>query len=535
MAAGIDVARPADPTEAALAEALGRLATAAADLARLALGDLPGPPAAAARRVLGVVEGQVHAAKSMLLAAVEADGRWAAGGADRTLPGWAARREGVSFGAARRELALGRTLGQLATARAAVVSGEITASHADVLAQVALSSPARQAALGSDLPDRNEAFLVERARRLPADDFRRLVNRWAVAVDGQAAEREHTAAVVKESLVLGRRPDGLAITGFLTHENGELLATAIRAVAGVPAKDDDRSLEQRQAAALSGAMRLVLDKGLAGKGAQIRPHLNVHVTLETLERVTADASASDRPSVAVTGLEPDLVAPAELDSGHPVPASVLARIACDSEVTRIVFGPDGQVLDVGRAERTYTRQLRRAIIARDRHCQYPGCSAAPNLGEVHHIRWWDHGGPTSIANGVLLCWYHHDLVHRHGLRIERVHRGFAFTRPDGRPVGGANAGVSPPDPLRSSASPPQPPRSSWSSLPPQPPTSRPSPRPGRVPSRPPVGPSATSRAPERQSWTRRAPAQRRRAATTADARAAEPSGQAMFDVEPSSG
>lgn len=52
------------------------------------------------------------------------------------------------------------------------------------------------------------------------------------------------------------------------------------------------------------------------------------------------------------------------ETGTPVPAGLLRRIACDSQVTRIVFGPDSQILDVGRARRTVTGQLRRAVIAR---------------------------------------------------------------------------------------------------------------------------------------------------------------------------
>src|SRR3546814_20765473 len=55
-----------------------------------------------------------------------------------------------------------------------------------------------------------------------------------------------------------------------------------------------------------------------------------------------------------------------------------------SAITRIVFGPDGAVLDVGRAQRTVTGQMRRAVIARDQHCVYPGCDQPPSRCEVHH-------------------------------------------------------------------------------------------------------------------------------------------------------
>lgn len=437
---------------------LARLGADAAALARLPLIQLDGPRAAAARKALRLVADQVQVASAALLTAVDADGRWATGGRDRTLPGWVARQEGIGYGEARRELSLGRAMAELPRARAAVLTGGITRGHADVLAEVAMSSPARRAAVAGPLTDRNEESLVEQARRLPVDEFRKAAKRWAIAVDAQAAEREHAQAVLRESLVLSRRRDGVAFTGFLTHENGELLTTAIRAVAGVPAKVDDRPLEQRQAAALVGVARLVLDNGTSAAGAQIRPHLNVHVSYETFERLVtkaADAAATesgdsrseggdDGDSHRATGSVSDrsgpsgavaaLLAPAELATGEPIPASVLARIACDSEVTRIVFGPEGQVLDVGRAERTYSKQLRRAVIARDRHCQFPDCTAPPTLGEVHHIQWWAREGPTSVENGVLLCWHHHDQVHARGLWILRRPHGFDFFQSDGTPV-----------------------------------------------------------------------------------------------------
>jgi hypothetical protein len=58
------------------------------------------------------------------------------------------------------------------------------------------------------------------------------------------------------------------------------------------------------------------------------------------------------------------------------------------------------------------------------------------------IRWWRHGGRTSLDNLLLICSFHHCLVHEHGWSVQRRHDGTArWFRPDGRRF---RAGPSPP-------------------------------------------------------------------------------------------
>jgi len=122
------------------------------------------------------------------------------------------------------------------------------------------------------------------------------------------------------------------------------------------------------------------------------------------------------------------------ETGTPVPTSLLRRIACDSQVTRIVFGPDSQILDVGRAQRTVTGQLRRAVIARDKHCVLGRCDQPPSRCEVHHAEThWADGGHTSATNAALLCYHHHDLVDTAGITMH-YDNGWHFADRHGQPI-----------------------------------------------------------------------------------------------------
>jgi hypothetical protein len=69
-------------------------------------------------------------------------------------------------------------------------------------------------------------------------------------------------------------------------------------------------------------------------------------------------------------------------------------------------------LDYGTATRTIPAPLYNTLIIRDRHCRFPGCDRPAAWCEGHHIHPWRTGGPTQLANLVLLCSRHHHLLHR---------------------------------------------------------------------------------------------------------------------------
>jgi hypothetical protein len=160
-----------------------------------------------------------------------------------------------------------------------------------------------------------------------------------------------------------------------------------------------------------------LDRGTAGDRYQVV----VHVDPATLAPDGASASDAEPPQAVV-----------ELESGGTcVSAETAQRIACDASVVVMRHGPHGSVLDVGRKRRTAPPPIRRALAARDRHCQFPGCTARPC--DAHHLQPWALGGRTSLNGLILLCRRHHTAVHEGGLAIQRGRDGtVTVVWPDGR-------------------------------------------------------------------------------------------------------
>ena len=98
------------------------------------------------------------------------------------------------------------------------------------------------------------------------------------------------------------------------------------------------------------------------------------------------------------------------------------------------FSTPSQPLDLGRTTRTIPPHLRTAVIQRDQHCQFPGCTQPPSVCDVHHLIPWANGGPTSLANLRLLCRFHHLIaIHRWRWTITCHPDGTTTaTAPDGR-------------------------------------------------------------------------------------------------------
>jgi Domain of unknown function (DUF222)/HNH endonuclease len=107
-------------------------------------------------------------------------------------------------------------------------------------------------------------------------------------------------------------------------------------------------------------------------------------------------------------------------------------LTCDA-TCEVWFERDGQPIGAGRTTRLINRRLRRALEYRHPTCAVPGCGATRGL-HAHHIRHWEDGGPTELANLVLLCPYHHRLHHRGVITITGPPDDLAVTDSDGRPL-----------------------------------------------------------------------------------------------------
>jgi hypothetical protein len=287
-----------------------------------------------------------------------------------------------------------------------------------------------------------EGVVLREAGVLNADQFRKVARRFATITDPDTDDVDDDKAAQGEFLDVAKTFGGYHVAGFLTDEHGLLLTTAINAVLGAPSAEDTRTTTQRRAQGLADVARVVLDTNQASPGAAIAPHLNVTVSWnEFVTQVTrtrdglcltcgqATPGLSSRigtastvsASTAGTATESGFLSsggPVFTETGGRAPRALVRRLACHSAITRIVFGPDGAVLDVGRAQRSVSGQMRRAVIARDQHCVYPGCDQPPSRCEVHHaLTHWADGGDTSVTNSALLCWYHHQLVDAKGITM----------------------------------------------------------------------------------------------------------------------
>ncbi len=141
-------------------------------------------------------------------------------------------------------------------------------------------------------------------------------------------------------------------------------------------------------------------------------------------RLAEDADA-DRATIVVHARLQDLVEQeggAEIEGGGAIHAETARRMLCDARVQILLEDSEGEPMRLGRVSREPSAAMLRQLRYRDGECRFPGCGAR-RFTQAHHILWWGEGGRTDLDNLVLICSFHHKLVHEHGWRISREQGG----------------------------------------------------------------------------------------------------------------
>jgi Domain of unknown function (DUF222) len=145
---------------------------------------------------------------------------------------------------------------------------------------------------------------------------------------------------------------------------------------------------------------------LAGHRGALAGHRDALAGLDALARSPGAAGrARDALAQAIIGQAVTLL------SGPGGLASCLRT----SQLGGRLAGPS-LPLDIGRS-RAIPPGIRQAIVLRARgHCEWPGgCTQPAPACQVHHLRHQAHGGPTSVKDCVLLCFFHHQVcIHQRG-------------------------------------------------------------------------------------------------------------------------
>ncbi|MEO5653088.1 MAG: DUF222 domain-containing protein, partial [Marmoricola sp.] len=114
----------------------------------------------------------------------------------------------------------------------------------------------------------------------------------------------------------------------------------------------------------------------------------------------------------------------ELGPTERLSAGEVRRLACTAKIIPAVLGGKSEVLDLGRSSRLFTAAQRRAMIVRDRECRAHGCTIPATWCEAHHADTpWARGGRTDLADGLLLCSWHHHRAHDPTYETTRTAQG----------------------------------------------------------------------------------------------------------------
>jgi hypothetical protein len=267
--------------------------------------------------------------------------------------------------------------------------------------------------------------VVELTRFAEFDDEDALV-RWAQSVSSGAIRRigdlraregieTDTVAAERERWLEYRYADGgrrFLLDAELPGAAGAVVARALDRLGDqIPVMPDEGS-ERLVGARRADALLALCSVQLADDADQDRATVVVHAELDAVLGSDANALIEDGPVIGGTSLH---------------------RLLCNARIQVVVEDPDGTVQGVGRLSREPAPWMMRQLRHRDATCRFPGCDAR-RFTQAHHIEWWSHGGGTNLDNLVLVCAFHHRLVHEYGWSLTRDGDGeLTWVRPEDAP------------------------------------------------------------------------------------------------------
>jgi Domain of unknown function (DUF222)/HNH endonuclease len=357
---------------------------------------------------------------SHAVAAHHRAGLWELDGAT-SMTAWLADRAAMPRPRAAATVARARKLAHLPATAAAWRDGVLSSGQIEA---IAANLDADTVAVFAD----HETVMVPTLVDLSVRDVASAMAAWREYATADRDPQPEPAQALYLSRTLGGR---WRLDANLGPEAGDLLATALR-LAQSPDGDGEpaRSPATRRGDALADICRHFLDHQHTRRAGRHRPHLNLTLDIEryralrTAGAASVDGTRLDRPSTD--------------------------RLLCDAAVHRVLSHGRSAILDYGTATRTIPAPLYNTLTIRDRHCRFPGCDRPTTWCEGHHVQPWQAGGPTQLANLVLLCSRHHHLLHAPGWDAKLLpDNTLKVTDPTGRVhTTTPPAGRAPPLPLR---------------------------------------------------------------------------------------
>jgi hypothetical protein len=320
---------------------------------------------------------------------LERSGAYAAQGA-LSAAAWLRSECRLSPNAAAEQVQVARSLPQLPETAAAFAAGEISFAHAAQLSRCAEE-------VGLERLREAQPLFLTAARQLDPLRLRLLTRHLRYCLDPDGAQAAAEELHQRRGLHLSQSLEGVFyLEGRLEAEGGSLLQKALEACSGPRTAEDRRSPSQRRADALVELCRQQLDGGQLPQVGGQKPHLSLRMELSSLQ--------PGGPA-------------GELENGQPLGGEALRRLTCDAALEPVLVNEAGEALGVGRSRRVVSGALRRALVARDGGCRFPGCDRPAGWTDAHHLVHWADGGETALANTLLLCRPHHRRVHEEGWRL----------------------------------------------------------------------------------------------------------------------